>query len=413
MTGGPRPALSRGTPLIGGRAVYAAYFAFVCLIPLETIDVFGKSTDSFFTFSSMLGLILCGLAVINWRACFRTIPSAFWLIGCYLAVYALSQLRIPVNLDAQFLGNQKTLIQMAVLFLISANLFEDADFRAELLRFYGWWVGLVAVGMLLGAFGEASIESEGRRTILGQDPNVAAGFFALGAVCIAGDAWIFASRRFAGRLALALLAVGALIMAILETGSRGGLLVFVAGILGLAVCGGRASRMNRLSLAGAVIVVLGVMVFREFQQGTTTASRLMDTWTQGDTAGRTKIYAMAWTMFLERPLLGYGGANNFFTLGAHLNDVLGHVYVIDTHNLLLALLTEVGLVGAVPFIAAMFYALWTAWRHGRRTDDGLPFALMCAQITMNCSLTGLHQKLFWIVFAAAVACGAKRRPARP
>ena len=395
------------------RAVRAVYYAFVLSIPIETIDVFGNKTDSFFTFSSMLGLVLFGLALINWRSCFRRIPSAFWMLACYLAVYALSQLRIPGNLDAQFLGNQATLIQMAVLFLISANLFEDADFRAAALRFYGWWASLVAVGMLLGVFGGQSLGSEGRSTILGQDPNVAAGFFALGAVCIAGDAWILASRRFAARLILALLAIAALLVAILETGSRGGLLVLVAGILGLAVCGGKATRMKRLLIAGAVIGVLGVMVLHELRQGTTTASRLMDTWNQGDTAGRTKIYAMAWTMFLERPLLGYGGANNFFILGAHLNDVLGHVYIIDTHNLLLALLTEVGLVGAVPFVAAVFYALWMAWRCGRRTDDALPFALMCAQIAINASLTGLHQKIFWIVFAAAAACGSKREAAGP
>ena len=31
-----------------------------------------------------------------------------------------------------------------VLFVLSANLFEDAAFREALLRISGWWVGLVA-----------------------------------------------------------------------------------------------------------------------------------------------------------------------------------------------------------------------------------------------------------------------------
>jgi O-antigen ligase len=110
-------------------------------------------------------------------------------------------------------------------------------------------------------------------------------------------------------------------------------------------------------------------------------------------------------MVREKPLLGYGGANNYYKLGAASNFASGDIFYRDTHNLPLAVLTEVGFIGAAPFLAAILFALWTAWRYGRRTDDALPFALMLTQITMNLSLTGYHQKLFWIVFAAAVACG--------
>jgi O-antigen ligase len=85
------------------------------------------------------------------------------------------------------------------------------------------------------------------------------------------------------------------------------------------------------------------------------------------------------------------------------------VYFRDTHNLLLAILTEVGLVGGVPFIAAMLYVLWVAWRHGTRYDDGLPFALMSVLFVMNASITGYHQKIFWVVAGAAAACGLERR----
>jgi O-antigen ligase len=390
----------------GARAVRAAYFVFVLWIPIETIDFLNIGGDSkAITLSRLVGLLLFLLALTEWRRCFRRIPAAFWMVAWYLAAYTASQLRIPNALDGVFLNKQAILIYSAVLFLISANLFEDADFRGAVLRFYGWWVSLVAVGMMLGLFGTVYLGIEGRSSILGQDPNVAAGFFATGAVCLAGDPGLFASRRFAARGLATLLAIAALITAIIQTGSRGGLLVFVAGILGLAVCGGKATRKRRALIAGAVIAVFGALLLREFQQGTIAAGRLMNTWTQGDTAGRGAIYDAAWSMFLERPLLGYGGAANFFTLGVRLNHPSGGIYFRDTHNLLLAVLTEVGLVGAVPFVAAIFWALWKAWRHGQRTGDALPFALMCAQIAINTSLTGENQNLFWIVLAAAVACG--------
>ena len=400
-----------------GRSMRAAYYAFVLWIPIESLLVF-KTNDKEgnITISRMLGLLVFGLALIEWRRYFRSFPSAFWLVVWYLGVFALSELWIPSFLDLKFHYAEMTLIQMAVLFLISVNLFEDADFRGPLLAFYGWWTSLVAGGMLLGIFGARLADDEGRSSLMGLDPNAAAALFGLGAVCILGDFQISTSKRLSVRLFAALLAVPTLILAILQTGSRGGLLALIAGILGLVVCGSKATRMKRSLIAVAAAGVLGMLILREFQQGTEAASRLSKSWNDGDTAGRTEIFDAAWPMFLERPLLGYGGANNYFTLGRRLNYASGSgdLYYRGTHNLYLAVLTEVGLVGAVPFLCALLYALWSGWLYGRRTGDARPFGLMCALFTINSSLTTHEDKVFWIVLAAAVACGSERAaPAVP
>lgn len=402
---GGRPAAAGGAAAVGIWAVQAAYYALVFWIPLETIATMKDGDGKNVAFSRLIGLLLFGLALLNWRGCFRRIPAAFWMVAWYLAAYTFSQLWLPISLDEVFRENQRTLIQMAALFLISANLFEEAAFRQSLLRFYGWWVSLVAAAMVAGAFGDRFDGIQARTSILGQDPNVAAGFFALGAICVAGDPWVFKSKLFIARASVALLAISTLIMAMLRTGSRGGLVVFASGIAGLAICGGKASWKRRVLIAGAVIGVFGLMLLLEFLQGSATASRLSDAWSQGDTSGRLNIYRAAWSMFLERPLLGFGGANNAFTLGFELNYAQGRTFYRDTHNLLLAVLTEVGLVGAVPFVAALMCALWKAWRYGAKSGDALPFALMCALIAINASLTGYHQKIFWIVLGAAVGCG--------
>jgi O-antigen ligase len=391
---------SAGAISIGRRAVYAAYYAFVFWIPLETIFVINSGAESPITVSRLLGVVLFGLALLNWRICFRRFPAAFWMVAWYLAAFCLSQLWVPGELDTGFLAAQITLAQMVLLFLISINLFEDAGFRANLMRFYGWWMSIVAAGMVLGVWGAQFRELEGRSSILEQDPNVAAGLFALGAVCIAGDPMAFAFRRFAARVLPAVAAVAVLILAILQTGSRGGLLAFVAGVFGLLMCGRNATRKRRVAIASIVIILLAVMVVLEFQKGTDTAFRLERAWRTGDTAQRMDIWKLALAMFLDRPLLGYGGTHNFVTLGGFMDFVS-----LDTHNLFLAVLTEVGLIGAAPFILALLNALWKTSRYGRRTGDALPFALMCALITINLALTGYHQKVFWIVFAVAVACG--------
>lgn len=395
------PPESEAFPSSGRRLLQAAYYALVFCIPIETVSTLGSDGGSSVTFSRLLGAAVFGLALFNRRLCFGRLPAAFWMLAWYLAVYALSQLRIPSFLDARFREHQMTLLQMAALFLISANLFADGGFRRSVLRCYGWWTGAVAVAMLLGAAGE----SEGRAVIIGQDPNVTACYFAVGAVCVAGDALDSAAGWRLGRLALALAAVCAMTAAILKTGSRGGMLVFVSGMLGLGACGNKAGRGRRVLIAGAVIAVLAFMVMREIEQGTAVASRLIGAWADGDNSGRTQIYDAAWAMFWERPLLGYGGAYNLFLLGAKLAYTSGSLYHRDAHNLMLAILTEVGLVGGLPFAGAFLLAAWNAWRLGTRTGEAVPFALMCAQFTANTSLTGYHQKLFWIVFAAAVGCG--------
>jgi O-antigen ligase len=398
------PAESRSDS--AAAAVRAAYFAFILWVPLETVDLFqAQGKSRVISLSRLLGFLLFGLALFDRRRCFRHAPAVFWGVAWYIAAYSASQLGIARWLDGPFLATQVILCYSAVLFLVSLNLFADEEFRRAALRFYGWCAALVAVGMLLGAFGGPARELDGRVSILGQDPNAAAGFFALGALCLAGDTRLFERGRLFVRFLLTPLALGALLVGILQTESRGGMLAFVAGILGLAVCGGKGARGKRLMLAGVAILGLGLMVLREFEQNTSLSVRLADSWYEGDTAGRTHIYETAWAMFLEKPLMGYGGANNMATLGMTLKFISGNVYYRDTHNLLLMVLTEVGVVGAAPFLAAILYALWLAWRHGRRTDDPAPFALMCAQLTICSSLTGTNQNLFWIVLAAAASCG--------
>jgi O-antigen ligase len=401
MKGRDREVIAAGHIPVGRRAMQAIFYAFVLWIPLETVFVFENDGDSTVTLSRVLGAVLFLAAAFTRKISFRRFPPAFWLVAWYAAIYSMSQLWIPTEVDQRFLEQQVTLMQMIALFAISINLFANEEFRSSLARAYGWWMAAVAVLLLAGAFGEPAKTIDGRSTILGQDPNVAAGFFALGAVCLVGDRRLLQKTGLAVRASLTAAATAAILAAVLQTGSRGGLIVFVAGMAGLLAVGRRSTLKTRMAMTVFVVGLLAFMIYQEFQNASATAGRLMEAVDRGETAGRTNIWATAWSMFLERPFLGYGGANNFTTLGTHLN----YGAYRDTHNLFLALLTEVGVIGALPFIAAMFLAAYKSLRWGLRTGDSRPFALMCALFAINLSLTGHHDKLFWVFFAAAVACG--------
>lgn len=394
----------------GARALRGVYYAFVLSIPLETMIYFKTDEDgqSGVSLSRLLGLLLFGLALVYRRLCLRKIPAAFWLVAWYLAAFTLSQLWVPSQLDARFRELQVTLIQLSVLFLISVNLFADEDFHQRLLRAFGWGMSVVALAMLAGAFG-LELDAESRGSFKGQNPNVVGGLFAFGALCLAGDPRLIGAQRRLGQALASLLAMAVLVAGVMRTGSRGALLAFAVGIAGLAVCGARTTRAARAVVTLLVIGVLGLLLRREFKNATPMAARLERSVTEGDSAGRTGIYDAAWAMFLERPLFGYGGANNRFVLGTHLNYATRDTGRADrdAHNTFLAVLTEVGLVGGLPFIAALLLGLWRGWRCGRRTGDALPFALMCALLVASTVGTGSRQKLFWIVFATAVASGSR------
>lgn len=395
-------------------AVQAVYYGLVLSIPLETVLYFktDEGASSGISISRVLGIVLFALSLIQRRGCFNRLPAAFWMVCWYFAAFTVSELWVPAQLTGRFRELQLTLAQSAVLFAISVNLFDDEAFRRRLFQLFGWGMFAAALAMLGGVLG-IDLDAAGRGTFGAENPNSVGAMFALGALCLAGDLARRDERSrspaaFATVLGVAILGVG-----IMRTGSRGALTALLAGFAGLAICGEQGSLKKRALLTLALLSGLGLMIRREFQYSTPMAERLQLTVDEGDTAGRTGIYDAAWTMFEERPLFGFGGANNRFVLGAQLNYAYRDTGAVDrdTHNTYLAVLTEVGLVGGLPFLAALLLAWVHAWRHGRRTGDGLPFALMCALLVSSASGTGTRQKLFWIVFAAAAA-GVRRRERR-
>ena len=77
------------------------------------------------------------------------------------------------------------------------------------------------------------------------------------------------------------------------------------------------------------------------------------------------FFSAAWEMFLEKPLIGWGPANNISELGSRLG--LGSAIGMP-HNVYLWLLTETGLLGTVPFLAG----LWLCWRRGMEGTSWQP-----------------------------------------
>jgi O-antigen ligase len=122
----------------------------------------------------------------------------------------------------------------------------------------------------------------------------------------------------------------------------------------------------------------------------------------GDTEQSVKLRpilaTIAWNMFLDRPLLGCGYGHYIDESRPYLSDRTGELplelarpYV--QHNVFLALLTEVGLVGLLCWIAALGYWLRDAWRL-LRDQEAPVWARQVAVVFIACFAAYLPNAMF-------------------
>jgi O-antigen ligase len=225
----------------------------------------------------------------------------------------------------------------------------------------------VATGALSAAAAAAANEAalHGRFTGGGGDPNVqAAGYLVAMFVC--AGLWSLARTNIA-RLSLI---ASFLIVSVgfFATQSRGGLLsLSFAALTGLVLLPRQRKRILGLAVvAGAGLAVIAVV-------NPAAIARMTDF--GGGTSGRNDIWAVAWRIFTDHPLIGIG-INNFQLVEPHYTLTSGALNRIEliaevphlVHNVYLQMLTETGVVGFLAFLAVVGGCLRASWRAARYFD---------------------------------------------
>jgi O-antigen ligase len=132
-------------------------------------------------------------------------------------------------------------------------------------------------------------------------------------------------------------------------------------------------------------------------------NRWEDSVRTGNLAGREQLYPALWTMFLERPVLGWGPVTNTYELAERIGERQRPYRA--AHNIVLELLTATGLVGTLPFLIGGWLCTRRAWRARRTIHGVLPLALLFSVFLSNMSGDWIASKLIWIVLAFAYASG--------
>ncbi len=321
------------TPWALIRIVFAL---FVAAIPFEGLDLGLGSISP----SRLMGWVLFALALLQPTICFRRPRAAVWCFVVFIAVFGvLGLLRGSVYLD-EAKSRIFLLAQMLALTLIASNLLR---YRQIFLGTLHTFVGACVLLSVLQLWGVTSAAYSGQReTAFEEDPNNVAAILALGLVAAVGVGY---GRSGAGRFtqAVAWVCFGTIGLGVVRTGSRGPFVALAVGIAILVLRRGSAW----IRVRNMFIVVAGLSVLIAMASSSETARQRWElTYEKGSLAGREKIYPVAWRMFLERPVLGWGVGTNLLQLGHRL----GEGGERDTHNVYLWVLTEDGLIGGIPVL---------------------------------------------------------------
>jgi O-antigen ligase len=193
---------------------------------------------------------------------------------------------------------------------------------------------------------------------------------------------------------------------VFETGSRGGLVALLFGLLMFGLSPARSAwhrlRLGVLACVAVLAVAIGSYEVPMMRY------RLHATESSGNMAGREGLYPLLVQMFKEKPIIGWGPDNNRYELSLREGNRL--LMQRDAHNILLEVLTNSGLVGGVVFTVALLLCLVAAWRARSSPEGILPLALAACVFMGNMSGNWMSSKLIWVLLAYAVA--SERRSVR-
>jgi O-antigen ligase len=340
--------------------------------------------------------------VLNPSACFRRVPAALVWFAAFLWAFVLAVVINRVEHHIPALQYFLNILEVVLLLWVIYNVLTDE--RA--LR--GMLIGLViacsvrALMQVLGIGVTVHEEWTGgvRMTVLGQNTNLSSMVLAGGMAVVIG-LQVSADRRFP-RFGLLTWPLAALMgLAIVQSGSRGGILCAGAGLAVYAISGRSFfARLRNAVFAIAAIAALGWAVYNsEMMRG-----RLTFAIEQRQLAGRERIYPAALNMIRERPVFGWGPIENQYEIAQRIN--FRKFPYRDTHNMMLELFTATGLVGGIPFLIGLGLSVRGAWRSRRGPLGVLPLAMLFAVLMGTVPGTWMAAKIVWLAMALSLAAGA-------
>lgn len=351
---------------------------------------------------TLTAVLLLAATVLNPSAAFRSVPRPLLWFAAHVWLLALLWIVLANEQTALTMRHVLTLVMLLLLVWVVYNLLADPRvLRGVLLaivlsctaRAAMQWLGIGATSYEVWTGGE-------RVTLFGQNANLSAMILSAGLVTVLGlrvtRAYWLPRFDFVSWPLAALMG-----FAIIQTGSRGGLLCVAGGLLVFFLHGRTLGR--RLLNVGVGLAAISLLTWGALQSEMM-RGRILESTEGGKFAGREQIYPAAMAMIEERPLLGWGPIDNQFEIARRMQYQAAPRR--DAHNLLLELMTTSGVLGTIPFLIGLGLCVRAAWRARRGLLGVLPLALLVAVLMGTVTGTWIASKILWMTLAFVLAAEA-------
>lgn len=369
---------------------------------LPWADVFGEGD----TLSSLVGLVLASAFVMAGRLRLRVVRgSAWWWFLVFASVSAATELgrwlSLPSLEAARSTRVYFTTVQVFAMFVIFRSLAEDPRVRIALFRAFVVTTGVLSLLANAGLAGESRGAAGGRVSILDRNENEIAATFGLAAVCLVW--WLLSSPRLSGARRLAASVVAAsLLFGTIQTGSRGGALATVAGILIVVAV---SFRLRNAALYIAVVPIIAWAGGVAFSSESTLAMRFGAAIEGTDRGTRPELIEAGLSVASRSPWTGVGPAHDVL-----LGQELG-LSRISAHNTWLQVGLSFGIFGLVPYTVFIGLTARQVWRRRLEREGVLAIAAVSLLLVKFLFAHTMNNKMTWIVLAIAGAVAAS--PGRP
>ena len=347
-------ALAEGSLRPNGLVRWAFYLS-IFSVPFSHLYLPG--TGERVGVTRLVEMLIVFAVVSQPRVCLRLVPVAlFWFLA-YCALRILSGLWFTPELSSFWWPNTLELLEFSLPWLwVMFNVLQFPHARRGGLWALVWGCSLCALFHIAG-IGVVEVDKgiEGRSSVFGENANVIGSTYAMALIVLVGLG-MFRGVKLPRRLLLLVLTAltGA---GLAKTGSRTAVLMLITGVLVLLFLGGslesRTKRFASLLLMGAVLTGIIWQIPTVMERfGKVNSSNIYQH------EGRVRMAPVLWEMFLRSPIYGSGPDGYKLELTRRaMPYLIKQERMIVSHNLVLLLLVETGVIGFLLFWFAIAYAL--------------------------------------------------------
>jgi hypothetical protein len=381
--------------------VQLAFYLSVFAIPFSYLYLPG--TGGRIGVQRLVQLLLLGGVLSQPRVCLRFVPTAlFWFLG-YIVVRIIWGLWLTPEMSSMWWPSSRVFIEFLSWLWVMFNVLQFPDARRGGLWALGLGCSLCALCHLAG-IGVTAVDNglENRSSVFGMNANEAGAAYATAMVALLG-LWLIQPRTLSQRL-LPFPLIILIGVAMAKTGSRTAILTLAIGVFVLLFEGKAfGSKWRRV----ACLLLLAAMVAVILWQIPTVMQRFGEINTQniGEHNPRARMAPVLWGMFLRSPLYGLGPDGYHWELTRQAMPYLfDEGILIDSHNLLLLLLVETGVIGLLLFSLGVKAALVSAWKARLNSCGPLPLALLLPMVICGATISQPgYNSAFWLAMAYALA----------